>query len=221
MHMKNTSILLSVFIGALSHLVAAEKPNPSKVPPQPITLSTDFSDINPDVINLGPYKTQWRMEDGVLKSVGNLDRSCEFSVVGDPGWQDYEVELKVKRIEVAQEKDQHFGITVRRDGEDSFGKATSYLRFYCRGDSVIFLEVADGKEVRHKKLGELPAVMEVGGNAPWVTFRIVVKDNQAEVYADGTLVGEVNDIVPQSGPIVFTAVNLNLWVDDLKVTVTR
>jgi hypothetical protein len=217
MKYKNTAIAILTLMGAT--LVSAETANVSTAANQPIVISTDFSEVDPGIFSFGSSKRNWRVEDGVLKTVGNLALMSDFSVVGEPGWQDYEVEFKVKRIEV-NPADQHFGIFLRSDQED-VRKATSSFRFYFRADKIYFTEMSEGKEVRNKLLGELPAPMETGENAAWITFRIVVKGNQAEVYVDGMLVGEVNEIVPTSGAIIFYAYNLNLWLDDLKVIVTR
>ncbi|MFA6566768.1 MAG: prolyl oligopeptidase family serine peptidase [Victivallales bacterium] len=185
---------------------------------QAVTFQTDFSGETIAIRNFKFDGRSWLVEDGILKTVGNLNRSIAFGM-GEVGWQDYEVEFKVKRMEL-DPKDQHFGIFIRCSSED-LPKSTASFRLYCRGDSINYIECVGNRQTRAGLVGSLPKQMEVGESAPWITFRIAIKGNQARVYVDNMPIGDVNDIVPENGKIFFCAYNLNLWLDDLKVAVTR
>ena len=178
----------------------------------PFVIAESFTDgkaVSPEFkIDL----KDWTLSEGALKTANALERMLTFNV-GESNWQDYELDFKVRRIKV-NPRDQHFGVVVRS------GPASS-LRFYCRGDAVMFLEVAEGKDTRHGKLGELPRPLGVGEAAPWAAFRVVVKDRQSKVFVDNALVGVVDDVLPACGGIMFYAYQVDLCLDDFKVLVMK
>ena len=179
---------------------------------EPFVISEDFTDgrIVSSEFKVDPKN--WNLAGGVLKTSNALERMVTINV-GESNWQDYEVEFKVKRINV-NPGDQHFGIFVRRNPANA-------LRFYSRGDDVMFLEVMQGKETRHGMLGKLPKPLGAGETTPWTAFRVVVKDRQAKVYVDNALVGAVDDVIPECGEIMFYAYKVDLCLDDFKVLVMK
>lgn len=179
---------------------------------QVVTFQTDFSGEPVALPNFTFDKGAWRIHDGRLESVGLVDRSANIDI-GERAWQDYEIEFRIKRLKL-DPKDQHFSVCVRCDGE-------STLRFYCRGNAVMFLEAMAGVETRHGMLGELPKPLEVGETARWAAFRVVVKGRQARVYVDNALIGVVDDVLPARGKIAFYAYQVDLCLDDFKVLVTK
>jgi hypothetical protein len=188
-----------------------------------IMFNEDFKDSAAAIKKLNLNPNEWQVSGGVLhsKNTANIaedSKTIENAVfsVGDANWKDYEVEFKIKRLEI-NPKDQHFSIFVRNNGV--LGKATSGLRLYCRGSAVVFLENVDKKTTRHDFLGNLPKPMEVGEKVPWSTFKISVKDSTAAVYKDGVLIGKVENVVPATGMVAFYAYRVKVDISDLKVTV--
>jgi len=133
--------------------------------------------------------------------------SFEF---GQDDWGEYQVELRVKRLAL-NPGDQHFGLILRQSPEGS-------LRFYCRGDSIIVLEQAGGREIRHSAVAKLPQPLGVGEAAAWTTFGVSCSGSEARVYENGTLLCTLTAILPRHGTGQFYAYQLELLVDDLKIT---
>ena len=180
-----------------------------------IVFREDFKDSAAAMKKLNLDPAAWQVSNGVLHSLNSIDGGAQFSF-GDANWKDYDVEFKVKRLEI-NPKDQHFSIFVHNN--NVLGQEISGLRFYCRGNSVTLLENVDKKTTRHEGLGNLPKPMEVGEKSPWSMFKVVVKDSTATVYVDGALIGKVDNVAPSTGMLAFYAYNVKVDLSDIKVTV--
>ena len=163
---------------------------------------------SPDAVkklNLKP--AEWQIDGSEIKSINAIKGMNTFEF-GSPDWADYEVEFKLKRLQVSP-KDQHFGIMVRNSANGS-------VRLYSRGDSIIYIAGS-----RHEVLGNLPGPLSVGDQAPWTSFRVSISGSALKVWVDGVQIGTITDIVPASGKIMFYAYSLDVAMTDLKVIVTR
>lgn len=184
----------------------------------PFVVSEDFTDgktVGPE-FKIDPL--YWKISDHVLKTINAVERMITFQV-GEPNWQDYEVEFKVKRIKL-NPKDQHFGLLVRCNGED-LSTTTNSLRFYSDGNGICFIEESGKKRIRHGILGTFPKSLGIGEAADWTSFRFVLTGTQAKGYVNNVLIGTLDGVIPQDGKIVFYAYNLELWLDDVKVLVMK
>lgn len=150
----------------------------------------------------------WKFNGKELESVKGLKRMVSFKF-GKSDWSDYEIEFKLKRLQVIPKTDQHFGIMVRISDKKS-------IRLYSRGKSILY--IADS---RHAKLGILPKPLPVGPKSPWTSFKIAIAGTSSKVFVDGALIGTIDKLIPASGKIMFYAYNLNIAIKDLKVIVTR
>jgi len=204
--MRNLRKIWVVLLFININLLFISKNSASDV--NPFILYENFSDKGEAFNKFNLNASNWEIADGVLKTINNLSRMITFNIT-EEDWRDYEIEFKIKRLEL-NPKDQHFGIFLRQTKKSS-------LRLYCRGSGINFLEVVNGKEIRHSLLGKFPKPMDVGEKAKWSTFRIVCKSNEVKIYVDGIYIGAVENVIPQKGKISFYAYNLDLALDDLKV----
>ncbi|MEI8079503.1 MAG: hypothetical protein WCH61_07750, partial [bacterium] len=178
----------------------------------PRLVAPDFSKGERGIKGMIGEHRGWELSNGCFKSTGGVGNCLSFPF-GDPLWQDYELSFRIKRIKVGA-GDQHFDIFVRQTPGNE-------LRFYCRGDSLYYLELLDGKEQRHELIGKLPAPMKIGQDAPWTSFRVAVTGNRAEVYVDNAKLGTLDSLVLKNGSASFLAYNLDVWLDGLKAIVTK
>lgn len=180
-------------------------------------FSTDFAGGNTAIPGFSFDKKQWKINDGILERINGPAGTATFSF-GKSDWQDYDIEFQLRRTARDQAaKDQHFSIFVRC-GQDNMA---SSLRIYSRGDEFLFIESIKGKETRHSMLGKMPKAMRLGPDAPWTSFRISVQGQNAKVYADNQLIGEVPDILLQCGKASIFAYNVDIQIKDLKVIVNK
>jgi hypothetical protein len=178
-------------------------------------FSEDFKDSAAAMKKLNLNPDMWKVSDGILHSRNTIDNSAIFSF-GDANWKDYDVEFKIRRLEV-NPRGQHFSIYVRCDND--LPNVSSGLRFYCT-NSMNCLETVQGKTIRHLEMaGILPKPMEVGEKSPWSTFKVAVKDRSAVVYVGGASICKIDNVVPSSGKLAFFAYNVKVEITDLKVTV--
>lgn len=159
----------------------------------------------PEKLNLNPK--DWTLADGELKSVDGMARVDSFAF-GSPDWADYEVEFKLRRLQVST-GDQHFGITLRDGSPGS-------VQLYSRGDSIFYKD-----DSRHSLLGPLRSPLPVGPEAPWTAFRIVIAGTTLKAFVDGAPVGDLDGLNAASGRISFYAYHLDIALKDLKVVVGR
>lgn|GEM_PF-1389553 len=178
-------------------------------------LYEGFQDSQAAVKKLDLQPENWNVADGLLTSLNKSDSVIDFRF-GKPEWRNYELEFKVRRTAI-NISDQHFGVRLHCSEKDT--APASFLQFYCRGGSVIFMENVAGKTLRHDAVGDLAIPLEVGANAHWTTFRISVIDDVAKVYINGTLLGTVQDVVPRKGQVEFYTYGVVVQIDDINVTV--
>ena len=169
-----------------------------------IIINESFADDSGfKALNINPK--EWLAVGGELRNVPGVMKKFTF---GDDAWNDYDIEFKLRRLEVSP-KDQHFGVLTRLSPEGE-------TRLYSRGDSVIYMTGA-----RHGVLGSLPRPMAAAPDAPWTSFRIAVKGARITVHADSALIGSVDNVTPAAGKISFYAYGVDIAIKDLKVVVSR
>ncbi len=167
-----------------------------------------FEDSAAAVAHLGLKPAVWDVSGGVLRTRNGARGMATFEF-GRDNWGDYQVEFRVKRLAL-NPADQHFGLILRQSAEGS-------LRFYCRGGSILVLEQAGGREIRHTEFAKLPQPLGVGEAAAWTTFGVSCSGSEARVYENGTLLGTLTGILPRHGTGQFYAYQLELLLDDLKI----
>jgi hypothetical protein len=206
-------LLMACMLSVCSVSFAGEK-NAGDV----IVFSEDFKDSAAAVKKLNLNTKMWEVSDGAVRSRNGVTGGSTSFAFGDTRWCDYEVEFKIKQLEV-NPKNYNFSIFVRCN--DNYPKDTSHLRFYCGGTAITYIETVDKKRTRHNNLGLLPKPLGVGEQSPWSTFKIVVSGSTAAVYVDGVLIGKVENVAPGSGNLAIFPYNVNIMLTDLKVTVLR
>ena len=200
------ALALLTLLAAVSPCVPARAQGPQDAG---ATINETFEDSAAAVAHLGLKADVWDVSGGVLRT-RNVGKGMATFGFGHDDWGDYRIEFRVKRLALTAD-DQHFGLILRQSPQGS-------LRFYCRGDSIIVLEEASGREMRHDALARLSQPLGVGEAAAWTTFGIHCSGSEARVYENGTLLGTLSGIVPRHGTGQFYAYQVELLLDDLKIS---
>ena len=128
---------------------------------------------------------QWRVENGVLKTVEN-----NMQVVGielGTNLSDFSIEFDARIVKVNAEG--HFGVGLRSSPID--GKASSGMIYCWPYGALGYVERVPNEQGRNIAVGTLPQKPVIGAASPFIHFRYVCIGKLIHIYANNQFVATI------------------------------
>ncbi|MEI6420935.1 MAG: LamG-like jellyroll fold domain-containing protein [Lentisphaerota bacterium] len=177
-----------------------------------IAMSENFNDPAAAVKRLSIDPKQWRVENGVLKTVENRTSYHEMTL--GTNLSDFSIEFDARFTK--SDGKSFFGIILRKSSVE--GKRSEGM-IYCWDHGALgYQEMTPNKEGRNIGIGQLPQKPVIGTAAAFIHFRYVCIGKLIHIYADNKFITTIEDVAPTSGILsIFITPKCDIEVDNITV----